>query len=61
MRRTSVRYSLDDSLGSLSELDAQLEISQRLSYISEEQGSTIAELRTAVERLLSSLIRSLRQ
>jgi four helix bundle protein len=54
-------HFLNIAQGSLSELDAQLEISQRLSYISEEQGTTIGEVQTAVESLLSGLIRSLRQ
>lgn len=54
-------HFLNIAQGSLSELDAQLEISQKLSYFSEEQGMRIAELQTAVESLLSGLIRSLRK
>jgi four helix bundle protein len=54
-------HFLNIAQGSLSELDAQLEISQRLTYISEEQGTTIGEVQTAVESLLSGLIRSLRK
>lgn len=53
-------HFLNIAQGSLSELDAQLEISQRLTYIDEQQATKIGEVQTAVESLLSGLIRSLR-
>ena len=50
-------HFLNMAQGSLSELDAQLEISQRLFYVTEEQGTKIGEVQTAVESLLSGLTR----
>ncbi|MCU0453805.1 MAG: four helix bundle protein [Bacteroidetes bacterium] len=45
---------------SLSELDAQVEVSAMLGYISEQQTLEIDENMTSVEQLLSGLIRSIR-
>jgi four helix bundle protein len=59
-RKERLRF-LNIAQGSLSELDAQLETSERLTYISEEKARTIGEVQTAVESLLSGLIRSLRK
>ena len=59
-KREKLRF-LNISQASLSELDAQLEISERLSYISDEQAMKIGDLQTTVESLLSGLIRKLRQ
>ena len=59
MRRTSVRYSLDDSLGSLSELDTQIEIAFRLGYLKKEEYETIEEELIEIQKLFSGLSRSL--
>lgn len=45
---------------SLSELDAQLEVSALLGYLSEQQKLEVDENMTSVEQLLSGLIRSIR-
>ncbi len=54
-------HFLNIAQGSLTELDAQLEISERLGYVSGEKSTMLAEVQTAVESLLSGLIRSLRK
>ncbi len=54
-------HFLNIAQGSLSELDAQLDISEQLGYVSQERTLKIGEVQTAVESLLSGLIRSLRQ
>ena len=51
---------LNITRGSLSELDAQVEISATLGYLSKQQKSVVDENLTAVEQLLSGLIRSIR-
>jgi four helix bundle protein len=47
--------------GSLSEIDAQVEISYRLDFISEATNIITNERLSEVERLLSGLIRSIRE
>lgn len=48
------------SRASLSELDAQVDVSAMLGYLTEQQNTDIDEHLTAVEQLLSGLIRSIR-
>ena len=63
LTRTSKKdklHFLNIAQGSLSELDAQLDISEQLAYMTQELASEIGEVQTAVESLLSGLIRSLR-
>lgn len=53
-------HFLSISQGSLSEIDTQIEIAQRLSYIGEkEENSVISDL-TDIQMLLSGLSRSIR-
>ena len=51
-------HFLSIAQGSLSEIDAQFEISEKLDYLSSQQVLEIGNLQTDVERLLSGLIRS---
>ncbi len=52
-------HFLSIAQGSLSEIDAQLEVSERLSFLAENDGFRVAQLQTDVEKLLSGLIRSI--
>ena len=51
-------HFLNIAQSSLSEIDAQIEISERLSFVASEDGIRVGELQTDVEKLLSGLIRS---
>ena len=53
--------SLNMAQGSLSEIDAQVEISYRLDFINEETNLNANDRLSEVERLLSGLIRSIRE
>ena len=57
-RKEKLRF-LNIAQGSLSEIDAQIEISERLEFLSEDAVLEVNNLQTDVERLLSGLIRSL--
>lgn len=61
-RRTSgdKLHFLNIAQGSLSEIDAQLEISFRLSFIDEQTCNNVTNALVEVEKLLSGLIRSLK-
>ncbi|HTP12378.1 MAG TPA: four helix bundle protein [Bacteroidota bacterium] len=64
LTRTSKKdklHFLNIAQGSLSELDAQLDISEQLNYLTPDRAARIGEVQTSVESLLSGLIRSLRQ
>ena len=52
---------LNIAIASLFELQTQLEISFNLSYISREKFDEIYELSREIERMLSSLIRKLKE
>ncbi|MEX2116164.1 MAG: four helix bundle protein [Bacteroidota bacterium] len=52
-------HFLNIAQGSLSEIDAQLEISERLSFLAIDDGFRVGQLQTDVEKLLSGLIRSI--
>ena len=53
-------HFLNISMGSLMEVETQLEISKRIGYIKETEYEEIYEASREVERLLSSLIRSIK-
>ena len=53
-------HFLNIAQGSLSEIDAQVEIAQRLGYISEAVEAEANDRLSIVERLLSGLIRSIK-
>lgn len=54
-------HFLNMAQSSLSEIDAQVEISEKLSFVGEFDARNLGELQTDVERLLSGLIRSISQ
>ena len=54
-------HFLNMAQSSLSEIDAQIEISYRLDFIHEEINIITNERLSEVERLLSGLIRSIRE
>lgn len=54
-------HFLNIAQGSLSEIDAQLEISLRLSFIDEQTCNNVTNALVEVEKLLSGLIRSLKK
>ncbi len=54
-------HFLNVAQGSLSEIDAQIEIAKRLGYINDSVEQRSNESLAAVERLLSGLIRHIRQ
>lgn len=54
------KYFLSMAQGSLSELDTQLEIALSLQFISEEKYDKISALLLRIDKMLSALIRSLR-
>jgi four helix bundle protein len=53
-------HFLNIAQSSLAELDAQLEISERLTLLKSDETDRTAELQTEVESLLSGLIRSMK-
>ena len=57
--RKNKLHFLNIAQGSLSEIDAQIEISERLEFLSEDAVLEVNNLQTDVEKLLSGLIRSL--
>ncbi len=57
-RKDKIHF-LNMAQGSLSEIDAQIEISHRLDFIHEETNIIANERLSEVERLLSGLIRSI--
>jgi four helix bundle protein len=52
-------HFLNIAQASLSEIDAQLDISEKLTYLSTELVEETGQLQTDVEKLLSGLIRSI--
>ncbi|MEL7834116.1 four helix bundle protein [Fodinibius sp. Rm-B-1B1-1] len=52
------RY-LNISMGSLFELQTQIEIAQNLEYFNDNEGGKMYELSREIERMLSSFIRSI--
>lgn len=52
-------HFLNIAQSSLSEIDAQFEISERLAYVTAEVAAKAGESQTDVEKLLSGLIRSI--
>lgn len=58
-RRKAHLHHLDIALGSQGEVDVQLEIARRLSFVNEGEHLTIAARVDRVGRLLNGLIRSL--
>ena len=54
-------HFLNIAQGSLSEIDAQIEISRRLEFIDEPTNILVNERLSEVEKLLSGLIRSIRE
>jgi four helix bundle protein len=58
-RRKALLYHLDIALGSQGEVDVQLEIARRLTYISDADHKKIAERVARVGRMLNGLIESL--
>lgn len=53
-------HFLNIAQASLSEIDAQFEISQRLEYLRSDVSDAVGVLQTDVEKLLSGLIRSIK-
>lgn len=53
-------YFLNIAQGSLSEIDAQLEISEKLGYRDSRSALKVNSLQTDVEKILSGLVRKLR-
>ncbi len=53
-------HFLNIAQGSLSEIDAQIEISRRLGFVTSDIESTANDRLSMVERLLSGLMRSIR-
>ncbi len=54
-------HFLNIAQASLSEIDAQFEISERLLYVHHDAAEKAGELQTDVEKLLSGLIRSIKR
>lgn len=58
--KASFAHFLNISMGSLMELETQIEISNRIGYINDDEFKIIYENCREVERLLSSLIRTVK-